>query len=64
MTATGTALGAARALGDEALFERLSPPVQLVGAPVDAGDRRAYALGGAPGHAMMFAMLTAQPAGK
>jgi hypothetical protein len=59
VSATGFAVGAARANGDEDLFRRLYATVDLFGAPVERGGTRRYTSGGAVGNAIMFAMLTA-----
>jgi hypothetical protein len=59
VSATGFAVGAARAHNDQALFERLWPTVELFGAPVEKGGVRRYTSGGSVGNAILFAMLTA-----
>jgi hypothetical protein len=60
VSATGFAVGAARANGDEALFKQLYATVELFGAPGQEGVRRRYRTGGPIGNAILFAMLTAQ----
>ncbi len=59
VSATGFALGAARANGDSELFARLYATVELFGAPAERGGVRRYASGGPIGNAILFAMLTA-----
>jgi hypothetical protein len=59
VSATGFALGAARANGDEALFARLFATVELFGAPTERDGARRYTAGGAIGNAILFAMMTA-----
>jgi hypothetical protein len=59
VSATGFALGAARAHGDDDLFRRLYATVELFGAPIERGGTRRYTSGGAVGNAILFAMLTA-----
>jgi hypothetical protein len=56
--ATGFALGAARAHGDEDFFRALFRTAYLFGLPAEP----AFALGGALGNALLLAMLTARPA--
>jgi len=58
VSASGFAVGAARAAGERALFERLYPTVVLFGAPT-GGDTMHFH-GGPVGNAILFAMLTAQ----
>lgn len=63
ISSTGFALGAARAHGDEATFRRLYSTAHLFGAPRSAGaGAMRFTSGGPLGDALMFAMLTAQPA--
>jgi hypothetical protein len=59
VSATGFALGAARANGDEELFGRLYATVELFGAPSEHAGARRYTAGGAIGNAILFAMMTA-----
>jgi len=59
VSATGFALGAARAHGDDRLFTRLYATVHLFGAPVERGNSLRYTSGGTVGNAILFAMLTA-----
>jgi hypothetical protein len=59
VSATGFALGAARAHGDDDLFRRLYATVELFGAPVEHGGTRRYTTGGTVGNAILFAMVTA-----
>jgi hypothetical protein len=59
VSATGFAVGAARANGDEELFKSLYATVELFGAPAERGGVRRYASGGAVGNAILFAMVTA-----
>ena len=60
VSATGFALGAARAAGDEELYRHLYATVELFGAPGERGGVRRYTSGGPIGNAILFAMLTAQ----
>jgi hypothetical protein len=59
---TGFALAGSRIHGDSDTFEALYATAYLFGAPVDRDGVRSFALGGPLGDAMMFALLTAQPA--
>jgi hypothetical protein len=61
VSASGFAVGAARATGDRALFEQLYPTVILFGGPTGK-DSMHFATGGPIGNAILFAMLTAQRA--
>jgi len=63
VSATGFALGAARAHGDALVFERTYATAHLFGAPRDSARGRHYATGGPIGDAILFAMTTALPAG-
>lgn len=60
--ATGFGIGAARAHGRQELFLGLARTASLFGVPVRQDGRRAYAIGGALGNALLLAMLTARPA--
>jgi len=62
ISATGFGLAASRIHGDAETFESLWSTAYLFGAPVDRDGTRSFALGGPLGDAMMFAVLTAQPA--
>jgi hypothetical protein len=57
-SATGFALGAARANADEETFGELYATAALVGAPVEHEGARKFALGGPIGDAILFAMIT------
>jgi hypothetical protein len=59
VSASGFAVGAARAVGDRALFEQLYPTVILFGGP-SGGESLHFATGGPVGNAILFAMLTAR----
>ncbi|MFO0663026.1 MAG: hypothetical protein U0174_03695 [Polyangiaceae bacterium] len=59
VSATGFALGAARAHGDEHVFSSLYASAHLVGLPVDGTGSRNFVSGGPIGDAILFAMLTA-----
>jgi hypothetical protein len=59
--ASGFGLGAARATGARELYRELYRSAHLFGLPVDLGDTRSYAIGGALGNALLLAMLTARP---
>jgi len=60
-SATGFALGGARAFDDRRLFLELYRTAHLVGTPVARGQRRVFATGGPLGNAIMLAMCTARP---
>lgn len=62
ISATGFALAGSRIHGDPETFTALWATAYLFGAPVDRDGLRSFALGGPLGDAMMFALLTAQPA--
>jgi hypothetical protein len=59
VSATGFALGAARANHDDALFTSLSSTVELFGAPQERAGQKRYTAGGTAGNAILFAMFTA-----
>jgi hypothetical protein len=59
VSATGFALGAARAHGDAELFARLYATIELFGAPAERQGKKRYGSGGSVGNAILFAMLTA-----
>lgn len=59
VSATGFALGAARANGDEHAFSALYGTGHFVGFPVDGNESRNFVSGGPIGDAILFAMLTA-----
>ncbi len=59
VSATGFAIGAARAHGDRDAYRSLYATAALFGAPTETGDLTSFALGGPIGDAIMFAMLTA-----
>lgn len=62
VSATGFALGAARAHGDREAFRALYATAHLFGAPHDDGATRTHATGGPLGDAILFAMTTAPSA--
>ncbi len=62
VSATGFAMGAARALGDRESFVAMAATVHLVGGPQWRDEQQRFAAGGALGDALMLALLTAQPA--
>jgi hypothetical protein len=62
-SATGFALGAARANADEETFGELYTTAALVGAPIEHEGARTFALGGPIGDAILFAMLTTPKGG-
>jgi hypothetical protein len=64
ISATGFMLAASRSHGDPDTHAQLWATTVLFGAPVDRRDRRHFAFGGPLGDAMMFALLTARPAGE
>jgi hypothetical protein len=64
VSATGFTLAGARIHGDQQLFERLYSTVDLFGAPISVEDRLEFVTGGPLGNALLFAMLTALPAGR
>jgi hypothetical protein len=59
--ATGFGIGAARSHGRGELFVELYRTAALFGVPVERGDGRTFAIGGALGNALLLAMLTARP---
>jgi hypothetical protein len=63
VSATGFGIGAARANGDSETFVRLYATAHFAGLPICTGDRCSYLAGGALGDAILFAMVTAGPAG-
>jgi hypothetical protein len=64
VSASGFALGASKANNDSTTFTSLYATAHLFGAPFDEDGARTYATGGAIGDTILFAMLTAPPAGK
>jgi hypothetical protein len=58
--ATGFAIGASRANGDEDAFARFVRSANLFGVPTTVAGNRSYAFGGLLGNALMLAMLTAR----
>ncbi len=62
ISATGFSLAAARTHGDEEWFTSAYATAHLFGAPLDRDDAREYVSGGPIGNALLFALLTAQPA--
>ena len=59
--ASGYALAAARAHGDQQLFERVYRSAHLFGVPIRRDGARTFAVGGVLGNVLLVAMLTAQP---
>lgn len=62
ISAMGFSLGAAKIARDETAFRELWRAYHLFGAPHQARGRMHFVSGGALGDAILFAMLTAQPA--
>ena len=60
VSATGFAIGAARANDDRETFASLYATAHLFGAPSDGPANRTFATGGPLGDAILFAMLTAK----
>jgi hypothetical protein len=63
VSSTGFCLAGARIHGDRPYYARLYASAYLAGAPVDRGDCRTFVTGGPLGDAILFAVLTARPAG-
>lgn len=61
VSATGFALGPARAFGRSDVFERIYRTADLFGLPDRARGRMSFATGGPIGNALLFAMLTSGP---
>lgn len=61
VSATGFALAPARAFGHRDLFTRLFRTTDLFGLPLQSGDRKRFATGGAIGNALLLAFLTSGP---
>ncbi len=61
VSATGFMLASCRIHGDRELYEKLLRTVNLFGAPTAIGDRLEFVTGGPIGHALLFALLPAQP---
>jgi hypothetical protein len=59
---TGFTLAGSRQHRDEDRFSRIYGTAYLLGAPLDHGGERHFVSGGPLGDAILFAMLTAQPA--
>lgn len=64
ISAMGFALSGCRAHADRAGFVELYRAFHLFGAPVERGSELTFASGGPLGNAIVFAMLTAQPAAR
>jgi len=62
LSATGFALGGARAHGDRTWFTRLYASTKFVGVPHRESREMRFVFGGPLGDSIMLAMLTAQPA--
>jgi len=62
LSATGFALSGAKTHGDYPMFRRLFATAWGAGAPMRKGDRLNFVTGASLGDAILFAMLTAQPA--
>ncbi len=58
VSATGFALACARIAGDEDAFIAIERTTDLFGLPIRVGDRRAFAIGGPIGNALLLALLT------
>lgn len=61
VSATGFALGPARALGRESSFEHIYRTTELFGVLLRQGGRARYATGGPIGDALLLALLTSGP---
>ena len=61
-SATGFSLAGSRIHNDPALFSSLYSTAYLFGTPLDREKTRTFVSGGPLGNAILFAMLTAQPA--
>lgn len=61
-SATGFCLAGSRQHRHEDRFSRIYSTAYLLGAPLDHGDEHHFVSGGPLGDAILFAMLTAQPA--
>jgi hypothetical protein len=64
MSATGFSLGGCRIHGDREWFAAIYANAAMVGAPMDRGDVRHFVVGGPLADAILFAMITAPPAGE
>lgn len=64
ISAMGFGLSGCRIHGDRACFVELYRAFHLFGAPAERGAELAFASGGPLGNAIVFAMLTAQPAAR
>lgn len=64
VAATGFSLASARTFRDRARFRRMFATAWLFGAPTGRNDARGFVTGGPIGNAILFAMLTAIPAGR
>jgi hypothetical protein len=62
ISAMGFAMGAARIHRDHELFTELYRSFELLGAPSERGAELSFVSGGPLGNAIVFAMLTAEPA--
>ena len=62
LSPTGFLIGGARIHGDRNRFSRLFATAYAWGAPFEKGDRLNFVTGASLGDAILFAMLTAQPA--
>ncbi len=62
ISAMGFGLSGCRVHGDRACFDQLYRAFHLFGAPTSPGAEFSFASGGPLGNAIVFAMLTAQPA--
>ena len=60
-SATGFALAGARLHGDRETYEALFRTASLCGAPLRAGGRHRFLVGGSLGNAILLAMMTAGP---
>jgi hypothetical protein len=64
VSATGFSIGGARIHGDREAYRRALATASFFGAPIERDGRLHWALGGPMGDALLFAMLTAQPAAR
>jgi hypothetical protein len=60
-SATGFALAGARLHGDRPTYQALFRTASLCGAPLHAGNRHRFLVGGSLGNAILLAMMTAGP---
>lgn len=64
ISASGFMIGCARQQGDEETFRSIYRSVHLFGAPTRQAGMTTFSVGGPLGDSLLFALLTARPAGK